>query len=36
MIGGNKMGLFNLFGGKKTVDLDNVKSNENKNRMRIA
>ena len=34
MIGGNKMGLFNLFGGKKTVELDNVKSNENKNRMR--
>ena len=28
------MGLFNLFGGKKTVELDNVKSNENKNRMR--
>ena len=34
MIGGNKMGLFNLFGGKKAVELDNVKSNENKNRMR--
>ena len=30
MIGDNKMGLFNLFGGKKTVELDNVKSNENK------
>ena len=28
------MGLFNLFGGKKTVELDKVKSDENKNRMR--
>ena len=34
MIGDNKMGLFNLFGGKKTVELDKVKSDENKNRMR--
>ena len=33
-IGDNKMGLFNLFGGKKTVELDKVKSDENKNRMR--
>ena len=28
------MGLFNLFGGKKAVELDKVKSDENKNRMR--
>ncbi len=28
------MGLFNLFGGKKTVELDKVKSDENRNRMR--
>ena len=34
MIGDNRMGLFNLFGGKKTVELDKVKSDENKNRMR--
>lgn len=34
MIGDKKMGLFNLFGGKKTVELDKVKSDENKNRMR--
>ena len=34
MIGDNKMGLFNLFGGKKTIELDKVKSDENKNRMR--
>ena len=25
MIGDKKMGLFNLFGGKKTVELDKVK-----------
>ena len=34
MIGDKKMGLFNLFGGKKTVELDKVKSDENKNHMR--
>ena len=28
------MGLFGLFGGKKTVELDKAKSYENKNRMR--
>ena len=34
MIGDKKMGLFNLFGGKKIVELDKVKSDENKNLMR--
>ena len=34
MIGGNKLSLFNFFGGKKAVELDKVKSDENKNRMR--
>ena len=34
MMGDKKMGLFNLFGVKKTVELDKVKSDENKNRMR--
>ena len=28
------MGLFGLFGGKKTIELDKAKSDENKNRMR--
>lgn len=28
------MGLFGLFGGKKTIELDKLKSDENKNRMR--
>ena len=33
-IGDDRMGLFGLFGGKKTIELDKVKSDENKNRMR--
>ena len=33
-IGDDRMGLFSLFGGKKTIELDKAKSDENKNRMR--
>lgn len=28
------MGIFDLFGGKKAVELDKARSDENKNRMR--